>query len=308
IYRISESDKFRKDLEKIYPDPPEYEDGDFLKEIDDTVSTLYESSSDGESKTNTKNKNRVTFSTSTTLKPIIPSPPPLPPKASGLNAFNSFKRPELINSQENSNITMTTSSNWYNTNPNNSSNTMNQNNSNLNSLFGINNQNSVLQPNYNTPLNSKLNNNNTFTSTSSSTSTNMNQNQNSNNNNNAPLTGVTKIKDGEPYYEIRNIKTSDRKFTLKGMPFTRKISNPDVWVTSHVKGPEFMQLGTALEIPTDIFFGTGYREIEDEETKEQKLKKAKQDYDTVMTKDANTWTANDQQKVTEYNKRLTEKQ
>jgi len=133
-------------------------------------------------------------------------------------------------------------------------------------------------------------------------------NQNSNNNNNAPLTGVTKIKDGEPYYEIRNIKTSDKKFTLKGMPFTRKISNPNIWVTSHVKGPEFMQLGTALEIPTEIFFGTGYREIEDEETKEQKLKKAKQDYDTVMTKDANTWTANDQQKVTEYNKRLTEKQ
>src|SRR5438874_8329421 len=122
---------------------------------------------------------------------------------------------------------MTTSSNWYNTNPDNSSSTMSQNNSNLNSLFGINNQNSFLQPNYNTPLNSNLNNNNTFTSTSSSTSTNtgnMNQNQNSNNNNNTPLTCVTKIKDGEPYYVVRNIKTSDKRFTLKGMPFTRKLS------------------------------------------------------------------------------------
>src|SRR5439155_5484601 len=90
-----------------------------------------------------------------------------------------------------------------------------------------------------------LNNNNTFTNTSSSTSSNtntgnMNQNQNSNNNNNVPLTCVTKIKDGEPYYEIRNIKTSDKKFTLKGMPFTRKLSNPDIWVTSHIKRPEFM--------------------------------------------------------------------
>src|SRR5947208_6193409 len=134
---------------------------------------------------------------------------------------------------------MATSSNWYNVNPNNSSSTMSQNNSNVNRLFRINNQNSFLQPNYNTPLNSNLNNNNTFTSTSSSTSTNMNQNQNSNNNNNAPLTGVTKIKDGEPYYEIRNIKTSDTKFTLKAMPFTRKISTPNVWLTSHAKAPQF---------------------------------------------------------------------
>src|SRR5207237_111878 len=42
IYRIKESDGFREDLKKAYPDPPGYEDEDFLKEIDDTVSTLYE--------------------------------------------------------------------------------------------------------------------------------------------------------------------------------------------------------------------------------------------------------------------------
>src|SRR5205085_10018616 len=76
IYRIKESDGFREDLKKAYPDPPGYEDEDFLKEIDDTVSTLYESSSDEEKEINSKNKNRVTFSTKTTKPP----PPPLPPK------------------------------------------------------------------------------------------------------------------------------------------------------------------------------------------------------------------------------------
>jgi hypothetical protein len=74
------------------------------------------------------------------------------------------------------------------------------------------------------------------------------------------------------YIEVTGIKDEDTNFTVKGMPFYRRLDNTEEWVTPHNSNwilPE--ETAGKLDVPMDLFMSPKYASKSFKEVEEQRL-------------------------------------
>lgn len=112
-------------------------------------------------------------------------------------------------------------------------------------------------------------------------------------------------------YVVENIEAADTSFSIQGMPFFRKVDEPEIWYSPHRKGMEFNEVTGTLRIPVEIFFNPIYEDKERKQRETEEYQEAWKKFQTLKKKGARAWTADETKEynetmatITEYQKKV----